>query len=304
MAELGAALAGGLEHIDNHGGKMLRPGMVLLAGASCGRITCEHIRTAAVIEMIHNATLLHDDVIDEGQTRRGAPTINNLWGNESAVLLGDFLLGKVFKMCVDLEPWVARTIASASVRVCEGELRQVAQRRNWQLLGGELGAEPLSEPEYIDIITEKSASLFSCCCHLGGLLARASKTEVQALADFGLNAGIAFQITDDLLDITGDEDKAGKTLGSDADKSKLTLAVIHFLKTAGEKEKAEVKDALNAGGNKELAAMLNRCGSIEYARKRANGFAARAVQALSDLKKSDARDALIETAKFMADRTA
>jgi len=294
-AELDAALAGGLEHIDNHSGKMLRPGLVLLAGASCGRITGEHIRTAAVIEMIHNATLLHDDVIDEGQTRRGAPTINNLWGNESAVLLGDFLLGRVFKMCVDLEPWVGRMIASASVRVCEGELRQVAQRRNWQL----------SEPEYIDIITEKSASIFSCCCYLGGLLARAGKTEAQALADFGLNAGIAFQIADDLLDITGDEDKAGKTLGSDADKSKLTLAVIHFLKTAGEKDKDEIKDRLIAapGGNKVVTELLNRYGSIEYARKRAKEFTARAVKALDGLEKSDAKDALVETAIFMADRT-
>jgi octaprenyl-diphosphate synthase len=297
--------------VGTRSGKMLRPGLVLLTGASCGKITGEHIRVAAVIEMIHNATLLHDDVIDEGRTRRGLPTINSIWGNESAVLLGDFLLGRVFKMCAELEPWVGRTIAAAAVRVCEGELRQLIQRQNWQLLGGEpfdselraelLGAEPLSESEYIDIITEKSAALFSCCCSLGGLLARADEDKVKALSEFGLNAGIAFQITDDLLDIIGDETKAGKTLGSDAGKNKLTLATIHFLKTAQEKEKAEVKNTLNKDAMIEL---LNRYGSLEYTHKQAMEFAAKAVRALAGLKKTDAKDALIETAKFMADRTA
>jgi octaprenyl-diphosphate synthase len=278
-----------LEYVNARSGKMLRPGLVLLAGASCGKITGEHIRVAAVIEMIHNATLLHDDVIDEGKTRRGLPTINSIWGNESSVLLGDFILGRVFKMCAELEPWVGRTIAATAVRVCEGELRQIAQRQNWQL----------SESQYLDIITEKSAALFSCCCSLGGLLARAGETEVLALSNFGLNAGIAFQITDDLLDITGDENKTGKTLGSDVDKSKLTLAVIHFLKMAQEKEKAELKNTLNKDA---MVEMLNRYGSLEYACKRAREFAARAVKALATLEKSDAKDALIETATFMADR--
>jgi octaprenyl-diphosphate synthase len=290
-----------LEYVDTHSGKMLRPGLVLLAGASCGRITGEHIRVAAVIEMIHNATLLHDDVIDEGKTRRGLPTINSIQGNETAVLLGDFILGRVFKMCAELEPWIGRTIAAAAVRVCEGELRQVAQRQNWQL----------SESQYIEIITEKSAALFSCCCYLGGLLARASETEVQALSEFGLNAGIAFQITDDLLDIIGDENKTGKTLGSDTKKSKLTLATIHFLKIAQEKELAEFK---NKPDKEAMTEMLNRYGSLEYARKRAREFAARAVQALDGVEKSDARlgeasrspakNALVETAEFMAGRSA
>jgi octaprenyl-diphosphate synthase len=293
-----------LEYVNARSGKMLRPGLVLLAGASCGKITGEHIRVAAVIEMIHNATLLHDDVIDEGKTRRGLPTINSIWGNESSVLLGDFILGRVFKMCAELDPWIGRTIAATAVRVCEGELRQIAQRQNWQL----------SESQYLDIITEKSAALFSCCCSLGGLLARASEREVRSLAEFGLNAGIAFQITDDLLDIIGDENKTGKTLGSDVDKSKLTLAMIHFLKMAQEKEKAEVKNTLNGSTSSPSRAksrdkdtmveILHRYGSLEYTRKRAREFTARAVKALATLEKSDAKDALIETAKFMADRTA
>jgi len=285
-----------LEHVNNHSGKMLRPGLVLLAGASCGKITGEHIRVAAVIEMIHNATLLHDDVIDEGKTRRGLPTINWLWGNESSVLLGDFILGRVFKMCAELEPWVGRTIAATAVRVCEGELRQIGCRQNWQI----------SESEYIDIITEKSAALFSCCCSLGGLLARASETEIQALSDFGLNAGIAFQITDDLLDIIGDETKTGKTLGSDAGKNKPTLPVIHLLKTIDEREKNEIIEKLNAKRymlNADFIEMLRSYGSLEYTRKRAKEFATKAIQTLATLEKSDAKDALIETSEFMASRT-
>jgi len=294
-----------LERVSTHSGKMLRPGLVLLSyrvvrDASCEKKTqydirntqYEAIRVAAIVEMIHNATLLHDDVIDEGQKRRGLPTINSLWGNESAVLLGDFLLSRAFKMCAELEPQVARVIAATAIRVCEGELRQVSQRQNWQL----------SESEYIDIITEKSAALFSSCCYIGGLLARASETQVQSLADFGLNAGIAFQITDDLLDIIGDENKTGKTLGSDVRKRKLTLAVIHLLGAVEEGEKSAVKSKLNAvGESKEALAEMLRCyGSLEYARGRAQEFVARAVGALAGLKESDAKGALIETAKFMA----
>jgi len=278
-----------LECVSTRSGKMLRPGLVLLAGGCCGKITDEHIRVAAIVEMIHNATLLHDDVIDEGQKRRGLPTANSLWGNESAVLLGDFLLSRAFKMCAELEPQVARVIAATAIRVCEGELRQVSQRQNWQL----------GESEYIDIITEKSAALFSGCCYLGGLLARASKAQVQSLADFGLNAGIAFQITDDLLDIIGDENKTGKTLGSDVSKHKLTLAVIHLLGAVD--DPAPIRQSLSSIGV-GLAEMLSRYGSLEYARGRAQEFVDRAVGALASLKESDAKGALIETAKFMAGR--
>ena len=286
-----------LEYVSSRSGKMIRPGLVLLAGRCCGKITDEHIRIAAIVEMIHNATLLHDDVIDEGQRRRGQPTINSLWGNESAVLLGDFLLSRVFKICAELEPQVAGVVAAATIRICEGELRQIVQRQNWQL----------SESEYVDIITEKSAVLFSSSCYLGCLLAQGTETQGQSLAAFGLNAGIAFQITDDLLDIVGDESKTGKTLGSDADKNKLTLAVIHLLRAVDEKEKNAVINSYlerkNAQYDKDaLAERLGRYGSLEYARNRAQEFVAGAERALDGLQESDAKKALIETARFMASR--
>jgi octaprenyl-diphosphate synthase len=279
-----------VEYVNGGGGKMVRPGLVLLAGRAVGKITDKHIRIAAIMEMIHNATLLHDDVIDEGQRRRGQATMNSLWGNESAVLLGDFLLSKVFKMCADLESQVVKIIATAAARTCEGELRQIAQRENWQL----------NETEYIDIITEKSAALLSSCCYLGGFLGGAGETEVQLLSDFGLNLGIAFQITDDLLDIIGDEVKMGKTLGSDVDKNKLTLAVIHLLGVMDEKGRNAVINSLcNKAG---LVEMLRSYGSLEYAYSRAQEFVTKAIGPLAGLRENVAKEALIETARFIGRR--
>ncbi len=286
-----------VEHLSVRSGKMIRPGLVLLAGGCFGKITDQHIQVAAILEMMHDATLLHDDVMDEGQKRRGLPTINSLCGNEIAVLLGDFLLSRVFKMCAELETPAAKVVAASAVRLCEGELGQVIQKHNWRL----------TESEYIEVITEKSAVLFSCACFLGAFLAQASESHARSLADFGLNIGIAFQITDDLLDIVGDESKTGKTLGTDVDKHKLTLAVIHLLKAADEREKKMIissyLDREDARCDKgALVKMLGRYGSLDYARSRAQEFVDTALQALTDLKQSDAKDALIEIAGFMVGR--
>jgi len=290
-------ISGLIEHTSSRSGKMIRSGLVLLSGHCCGKIKDEHISVAAIMEMLHNATLLHDDVIDEGKQRRGLPTINSLWGNETAVLLGDYVLSQVFKMCAELESQTAKIIAAAAARLFIGELRQVVQRHNCQL----------SEEDYIDVITEKSAVLMSSSCLLGGRLAGAGESQAQSLADFGLNAGIAFQITDDLLDIVGDESKTGKTIGSDVDKHKLTLAVIHLLRVVDEKEKNSIIKSYLESKNKQydkdaLVKMLDSYGSLEYARSRAQEFVAAAIRALADLKQSDAKDDLIEIAEFMAGR--
>ncbi len=284
-----------LDHFNARSGKLLRPGFVLLSGACFGPLTQEHIRVAAMVEMIHHATLLHDDVIDDGHLRRGAPTVNHLWGNESAVLLGDFVLSQVFRMAADLDPAAARIVAQTAIRVCEGELRQVGQRCNWQL----------SESEYIDIITEKSASFFSGCCRLGALLSHASDAHVESLARFGLSAGIAFQIADDLLDITGDEARMGKAGHSDVAKDKLTLAVIHLIGTMEQPQAAQVRAKLETpdGLRGELADLLRRSGSLQYAQERAREYVNQAIEALADLPTGRARDALAESARFMAERT-
>jgi len=275
-------------------GKMLRPRLVLLSGCCCGKITEEHIRVAAIVEMIHNATLLHDDVIDEGQKRRGMPTVNSLKGNETAILLGDFQLSQVFRMCVNLDTSINKIIADVTFQTCQGELIQVTQRQNWQL----------TESEYIEIITKKSAMLFSCSCLLGALLAGADQGQADALARFGHNAGIAFQITDDLLDIIGDETSTGKTLGTDFDKNKLTLPVIHLLSMADDEEKEKIKAMLNsAEENSEiLAEMLTRFGSLEYTRSKGQQFVEKAIASLNNLEDSKIKNALVETAMFVAGR--
>jgi octaprenyl-diphosphate synthase len=285
-----------LGHFIACSGKMIRPGLVLLAGRSVGPITEKHIHVAAMMEMIHDATLLHDDVVDDGLTRRGAPTVNSVWGNESAVLLGDFVLSQVFRMTVDLDPVLAKVVAETAVCVCEGELRQVAQKRNWQL----------SEAEYISIITDKSAAFFGGCCRTGALLSHASSDEVESLSRYGLNAGIAFQIEDDLLDIAGDEFETGKTSQRDVTKSKLTLAIIHLLGAVDASARADVHALLDDPGQSadELRRMLDRHGSIEYAHRCARRYVDQAIEALAVIPDSDERDALIDAARFMADRKA
>lgn len=285
-----------LEHFIARSGKMIRPALVLLAGRSVGPTTEKHVEVAAMMEMIHDATLLHDDVVDDGLTRRGAPTINSIWGNESAVLLGDFVLSQVFKMTVDLDPTLARVVAETAVCVCEGELRQVAQKRNWQL----------TESEYISIITDKSAAFFSGCCRIGALLSRASDDQTEALSRYGLNAGIAFQIEDDLLDIAGDEFETGKTSHRDVAMSKPTLAIIHLLSVLGASARAEVHALLDnpSPSADALRPLLDRHGSLEYAHRCADRYVDKAIEALTAIPAGDEKDALIEAAHFMSDRKA
>jgi octaprenyl-diphosphate synthase len=279
-------------------GKMIRPGLVLLSGVACGGVTENHIKAAAIFEMIHNVSLLHDDVVDEGKSRRGVPTLNSICGNESAVLFGDFLLGRVMQMCVGLDRRVAEIIASSAIRTCEGELRQISQRGNLSL--GELG--------YIEIIAGKTAALFEGACEAGAVLAGAGESTVGALASYGRNVGIAFQITDDLLDLVGEQDKTGKPVGSDLEHSKLTLPLIHLLKTAGEAEKQKVKQILsqqNGGaGRIRLVARLNACGSIEYAKRRAEEFVREAISVVAGIGDNKGSKSLVETARFIVGRMA
>jgi len=286
-----------LESLRTRGGKMIRPGLVLLSGKYYNSITDKHLIVAACIEMVHHATLLHDDVIDDGLQRRGKPTVNSIWGNESAVLLGDFLLSHVFKLSSELDPIVLKVIAESAIRLCEGELRQIVQKDNWQM----------TEPEYISVITEKSAALFSNSCYLGALLAKADESQAKLFSDYGLNSGIAFQITDDLLDIVGDEKRTGKTVGKDADKHKPTLAVIHLLNSVDKSERDKLIDTYLDGDNDkdkkaEFIEMLKDSGSLEYATAQAQKYISLAIQALDSLPQNHTKDTLIETAKLMANR--
>ncbi len=276
------------------GGKMLRPALLLLSARCFSPLTDAHIRAAAVIQMLHNATLLHDDVIDGGQKRRGKPTINALWGNEAAVIFGDLVFSKALLLAADMDSAAFAAVTDAMARVCAGELRQMLNRSNWQL----------TESDYIEIITEKSASLFSACCRVGAILASANAAEAETMSRFGLDTGIAFQITDDILDITADEKRTGKTAGSDLDDNKLTLPVIHLLTTLpADRKQRFIEKLLDTGNRDAIREMLDSSQSVDYARKRAALYATQAARRLDDIGDGDAKAALVETAGFIARRS-
>src|SRR6478735_5680495 len=192
-----------VKHVSRFRGKMLRPCLVLLAGKAAGELSDAHVTIATVVEMVHMATLVHDDVLDEAELRRKGATINHLRGNEAAVLLGDYLISHSYHLCSSLDSQLAsRLIARTTNQVCEGELLQIDNRNNLDL----------TEETYLQIITRKTASLCATCCLLGAEYAGAPETRVGQLELYGLSLGTAFQIQDDILDIVGEENTVGKTL--------------------------------------------------------------------------------------------
>jgi octaprenyl-diphosphate synthase len=291
-----------IAHIRSQSGKMLRPGLVLLSGlcaqrgqAHCGKVSDEHIKVAAIFEIIHEATLLHDDVIDEADKRRGQRSLNRLYGNESAVLLGDFLLSKVFSMSARLNGDVAGAIAAAAAITCRGELNQNLQKRNWNL----------TQEQYLEIIADKTAEIFRSCCQIGARLSSTDANTAERLGEYGLNLGIAFQIADDVLDIVGDEEKAGKTLGTDFAETKLTLPLIHLLGSVDEKRREEIISLVSRTDPKassEVAVILANNGSVEYSGDFVRQYICRAINSLESVADSEAKSALIDTARFVANR--
>src|SRR4051794_10878785 len=219
------------------GGKRLRPALLLLtASASGGQITRRHIVLAAVVEMIHTATLVHDDVLDEANMRRHLATVNARWDNEASVLLGDFLFTHAFYLASTLDDVTAcRLIGRATNIVCEGELRQKGSRGNFEL----------TETEYFRNVEAKTAELTAVSCRLGALFAGADAQTVEQLDGFGRNLGIAFQIADDLLDVLGEERTTGKSLGTDLEKQKPTLPIIRALELADSADRQAMLDILS-----------------------------------------------------------
>jgi octaprenyl-diphosphate synthase len=281
-----------LQHAAQYKGKRLRPAILLLTAQACGKVTAEHHLLAAVVEMIHTATLVHDDVLDGASVRRHVPTVNALWGNQAAVMLGDFLFTHAFHLSSTLgDVRACRIIGESTNRVCAGELHQITRR----------GQLDLAEDEYLDIIDAKTAELTACACKLGSMYAGMNEHVVEHLTSFGRSLGIAFQIADDLLDLLGEETLAGKSLGTDLEQQKLTLPVIHVLRTGGPDRHARVLSILTAAGNhkrESLLPELHAAGSLDYARSKAESYAAAALADLECLPASPAR-AILET---LADR--
>jgi octaprenyl-diphosphate synthase len=274
-----------LEHAGADRGKLLRPALLLLSGTAFGAVTPDHIRAATVLELIHNATLLHDDVLDQGHLRRGQPTVNRRWGNPVAVRLGDALLSQVLALSIHLPPDVRATVGRVIRRTCDGEIRQA----------GNAGNVFLTEREYLAIVGSKTAALFEGACHLGARLADASPHQRWAAARFGYSTGMAYQIMDDLLDLVGDRRVLRKTLGTDLRSTKLTLPLIHALCVAGEPARALLQCKLRARSlaRGELLAVLAAGESVDYVLARIRRYERRAAAALRDVRATPGKAALL-----------
>jgi octaprenyl-diphosphate synthase len=271
-----------VNHLRNYRGKRLRPTLLLLVAHACGRVTASHRTLAAVVEMIHTATLVHDDVLDAATVRRHVATVNAGWGNQTSILLGDFLFTHAFHLASTVDVQACRLIGAATNRVCEGELQQTTERGNLDL----------SEDDYLDIVDGKTAELTACCCRLGALYSGTSALVVEGLARYGRWLGIAFQIADDLLDLVGDERTTGKSLGTDVDQQKLTLPLIYLLNRTSTDVSSCARQVLCSPGNHKREALrpyLAQTEALSYARGRAEEFAGRARAELSCLPPSPCR---------------
>lgn len=282
------------------GGKRLRPALVLLAGKAVGDLTPDHELLGVVVEMIHTATLVHDDVLDEATLRRHVDTVNARWGNEKSVLLGDFLFSHAFYLAATAQEDAAaacRLIGRTTNRVCHGELRQT-------LAEGDL---ELSREDYLAMIEGKTAELCACCCRLGALYAGASDKAADAMESYGRNLGMAFQIADDLLDLTGDERSTGKTAGADLAKQKMTLPIIYTRDSLVNGPRVALEGWLKNPSPKshaEVAKLVEVVGGIAHAQKTALEYADRAIADLAVLEESETKRTLATLARFASRREA
>jgi octaprenyl-diphosphate synthase len=287
-----------VKHGFRLGGKRLRPALLLLAGMAVGSVGSAHITLAVVMEMIHTATLVHDDVLDEASLRRHLDTVNARWGNKSGVLLGDFLFSHAFFLAATTDDaYACRLIGRSTNIVCEGEMRQLNS-------GGRLD---LGEAEYLSIIDAKTAELCACCCRLGSHYSQASREQEETLARFGRKLGVAFQIIDDLLDLEGDEAITGKSLGTDLEQLKPTLPIIRMLAQLDADDRAKVKEALRTPEGRSRPALepwLARTDGLAYARDVALRTVREAQAELANLPAGPAREVLHRLAEATVRRQA
>lgn len=290
-------------YIIGSGGKRVRPQLVLLAAAACG-LDCEEseetaknpVTVAAIIEFIHTATLLHDDVVDASDLRRGQDTANSVWGNEAAVLVGDFLYSRAFEMMVDVQSLdVMSILATTTNRIAEGEVMQLLN----------VNEPGITESQYIEVIEAKTARLFQAATELGAVLSGQDQTIQQALASYGMHLGTAFQIADDVLDYQSDSGTMGKNIGDDLGEGKTTLPLIYAMRDGSSEQTALVADAIRRGGLDQLTAVLeviSETDALAKSMNRAGESADAAVEALSVLPPSKHKDALARIARYSVER--
>lgn len=284
------------EYIIAGGGKRLRPALVFLAAGATGYRGEHHVELATVVEFIHTATLLHDDVVDESELRRGRKTANAEFGNAASVLVGDFLYSRAFQMMVAVRSMrVMEVVADATNAIAEGEVLQLLNARNLAI----------TEAAYLDVIRRKTAKLFEAAAQLGAIVGEAQPEIEQGLARYGLHLGTAFQLVDDVLDYSGDAAHTGKNLGDDLRQGKPTLPLIHVLQRGSAEQAALVRSAIEGGGRDNFGAVLEAIratGALEYVRNKAKDEARLAQEAISALSNSRYRDSLLELSAFAVER--
>ncbi|MEE8576859.1 MAG: polyprenyl synthetase family protein [candidate division Zixibacteria bacterium] len=277
-------------HLLKSRGKRIRPAFVFLSSRAADNFTDHSVDASLAIELIHTATLLHDDVVDDAEVRRGVRTVNTEWTNLISVLMGDYLFAKAFRIMVRTDSMdLIKAVSRATERVSIGELRQIEETSNYAL----------SESEYIDIIADKTASLFNVSCESGPILNRAQSSEREKLAQFGEKTGIAFQIVDDLLDFVGDADVTGKDVGNDVLTGKVTLPLIYSLKrvnSASGKELVSLLEQTDPEARQEtferVHSIVTECGGVDYAYGRADELCQQAMESLPTMNQTDYLESL------------
>ena len=284
------------EHIIGGGGKRLRPALVILSAGCFGYSGAAHHELAAVVEFIHTATLLHDDIVDESDLRRGAQTANARFGNAPSVLVGDFLYSRAFQMMVSVGNMrVMAILADATNSIAEGEVLQLINARN----------AAVSEEDYLAVVRRKTAKLFEAAAGIGAIIAGASLEDERLLSHYGLHVGTAFQLIDDVLDYCGDSEETGKSLGDDLSEGKPTLPLLRVIQNGTREQAALVCHAIETGGREDFEPVMQairETDAIQYTREKAQSEASLACVGIERLKESPHRNSLLELAKFAVNR--
>jgi octaprenyl-diphosphate synthase len=285
------------DYIVNAGGKRLRPALVLLSAGAMGYRGTRHHKLAAIIEIVHTATLLHDDVVDESDLRRSRKTANALFGNAASILVGDFLYSRSFQLMVEVDDMhIMRVLSDATNIIAGGEVMQLMNCRN----------ADIDETHYLQVIHDKTAKLFEAATRVGAILGNAEPAIEECLAEYGAHLGTAFQLVDDMLDYSGAEANTGKHLGDDLAEGKPTLPLIHAMRHGTAEQANCVRRAIENGGREcfsEVLAAVHATGALEYTRKRAETEVSHARAALETLGASAYKDSLLELASFAVART-
>jgi octaprenyl-diphosphate synthase len=291
-----------IAQVGNHlllsGGKRLRPLLVILSSRFCRYEGEEDIYLASIVEFIHTASLLHDDVIDSAEIRRGKPVANSIWGNEASILVGDYLYSKALKLAVGLKNQrIMDTLSEATTTMSEGQIIELLK----------INDPDITEEEYLKMVEAKTAVLISACCRVGAIISGVEKKVEEALANFGLNLGMAFQLADDILDYRADELKLGKTLGKDLDEGKITLPLIHLLKRGKTEEVAGVKEIIRTNGFKPkdlefILVLMNKYDSLGDCLYRAKEYLRKAKGSMGIFEDTPLKDALFAVADYVINR--